>query len=248
MAAVSRYLTKIFVKKILIHHPNAVRSVIRIKYFRRFLLFAPNCLVSLTAFYYSTNPERSWLGLVFSDLLWMRSKCFTLKDFPSPFDDFSPWREFILDKPAMFFSLCSNSLDDSAFDEHPKMHDLPDNDPTEVLTCNICKAEFPSKQCLASHNWISHSRKNPIRRKISGTRCQSCHTEFHTRTKLLNHVACRVHKCNLYYSNLPDLGLELYEQLETQESQRIKKCTREGDNRNFYPIPCCRVRASAVGV
>ena len=85
-------------QKILIHHPNAVRSVIRI----RFLLFAPKFLVSLTAFDYSSNPERSWLGLVFSGLLWMRSKCFTLKDFPSPFDNFSPWREFILDKPAMF--------------------------------------------------------------------------------------------------------------------------------------------------
>ena len=145
-----------------------------------------------------------------------------------------------MESPKDFMRCCNNMLEDSCFDEHVGSTPVAEPAPSEFV-CHLCQSSFDTYQALCSHKWVHHSHKNPIRRKLSGTVCLSCRKDFHTRTKLLNHVAYRVQSCKTYYESLPDIDTQIFEQLETKESLRVKRLVKGGFNRNFHYIPCTRL-------
>ena len=59
----------------------------------------------------------------------------------------------------------------------------------EFVKCNLCAYECKTVQGMNWHRARAHASKHPLRRKIEGTVCCACISEFYTRARLLRHVS-----------------------------------------------------------
>ena len=78
--------------------------------------------------------------------------------------------------------------------------------------------------------------------KIGTTHCLFRLVDFHTRTKLHDHVAYRSPKCLIFYAlHIEAIDHDLYESLESVESIRVKALVAIGKRKNWHPVPSCRI-------
>ena len=55
-------------------------------------------------------------------------------------------------------------------------------------TCATCSKVFPSKNLLSLHRWHDHGLWRDVRNMVTGTVCEVCLQDFHTRHNLLKHL------------------------------------------------------------
>ena len=95
--------------------------------------------------------------------------------------------------------------------------------------------------------FAKHGVTNPIRAKVSGTKCLACCIEFWERSRLLKHLEPRkdsINHCSKYYSLfVPDLPPEQAQELrdvEAAERGRLSKLKKQGLCRGSAACPCVR--------
>ena len=110
------------------------------------------------------------------------------------------------------------------------------------LSCHLCNKICQNHKSLQCHLAGFHKEKNPLRKRILGTLCQSCGTEFHTRHRLLSHLAYNASVCRYYYLNyvecVPD---EVCETLEKESSLLTHALRKKGLNAGYHTMPSFRV-------
>ena len=79
--------------------------------------------------------------------------------------------------------------------------------------CIDCNATFATPAALASHRHRRHGIKNTLRLFFSGTCCQACMLEFHSRERLLYHLK-QARSCRDFVLLQPPLTEEEAEQLD----------------------------------
>ena len=69
------------------------------------------------------------------------------------------------------------------------------------------------------------------------TICQYCLKDVHTRTKVHNHIAYRTKLCKTYYQTyIPDKNEDLINELERDESIRVKQLVKDGFSKLYSPF------------
>ena len=107
--------------------------------------------------------------------------------------------------------------------------------------CTICSKVFRSSNALAAHSARSHNVKNPARKLAFGTQCPSCLKEFHTRYRLIVHLAYRSPACHAIASIVLDpMADDEAERLDTQDRPAIRVLARTGRGAAFARIACCQ--------
>ena len=98
--------------------------------------------------------------------------------------------------------------------------------------CPECNAIRPTRQSLTVHMCKKHKIRRPERMIVHGTICEICRLQFHTRTRLLNHICEKSQLCcDLLWELRP---LEEYHSenaaraLDDAERTRIAEYRREG--------------------
>ena len=173
--------------------PSLFVRVRRLKYFRRFLLWAPIELQQLVSLAFTLDPD-SWLGKVYDDLRWLSG----YEESPSidPSDDPIKWHQFVTGGD--FYLCIRGACNDQVCGDAPCIADPvvpPEDDgivepPCEVpseLSCMLCSQAFPTKAQLNLHMFAQHKIKNPCFMYADGSKCPICLKCFHTRPRLLHH-------------------------------------------------------------
>ena len=101
--------------KQVIPSPSAYLSKLRLKYLHRVCVHAPFELKTLIWADYIACPKFSWLGLCFSDLVWLKAVLFCLRDSPDPVVDCMLWYSLINDLSSEFFKYLDNAVESSCF-------------------------------------------------------------------------------------------------------------------------------------
>ena len=66
--------------------------------------------------------------------------------------------------------------------------------------------------------------------------------EFHTHTKVHNHIAYRSKYCQAYYEHAIDtFDPAIIDELEVEETARVKSIVARGHSKLYSPYPCFRV-------
>merc|ERR1712014_562909 len=78
----------------------------------------------------------------------------------------------------------------------------------------MCTRAFRTKAALATHMYRSHGLKNQVRRLASTTHCLCCLVEFHSRERLVYHLAQAI-KCSAWFNaNMAPMTPEAAEALD----------------------------------
>ena len=81
---------------------------------------------------------------------------------------------------------------------------VPDNNNLGEFTCIVCQKAFPSRQQQSVHAFAAHGVKDVIGLYVNTTHCIICLKEFHTRARLLQHIAYRSDRTNICRLNYFD--------------------------------------------
>jgi len=218
---------------------------IRLKYLRRVIEHAPPLLKKMVAYESSIKSDITWGALIIKDLKYVQSLSPFLDHFPDPTADISVWHHFIASCPTDFHRVIERVLFE--YPDHTCALNLPpvpviQPDVPKPFSCGICSDVFTSHQEAAAHRFKKHGVKSPLRSKIQDTYCYYCMKQFHTRTKVHNHIAYRSKLCASYYNHaIEDLDQNLINALEKEESARVKSIVALGHSKLYHPLPCVRI-------
>jgi len=217
----------------------------RLKYLRRVIVSAPPLLKKMIAYEWSIKSTFTWGELIRNDLKYVKSVSPFLDHFPDPCDDVGVWYHFVASCPKDFYRCTERILFE--YPDNCDVYNLPpvalpkDTGP-KSFPCTICDVAFTSHQEAAAHRFKKHGVKSSLRNKIEATHCLYCCKEFHTRTKVHNHVAYRAKHCAAYYNHaIDDLDPELIKSLETAETARVRTIVAKGHSKLYHPYPCYQI-------
>ena len=143
--------------------------------------------------------EDSWLSALAEDFCWLRN----LVDLPvttDPAVDISPWLEYVVGAKGWRAVLRrAQEACVAARRSAPPHPAAPVSAPDPAgFHCYDCGKPFMTRAQLLSHNAKVHGARRPIRRRIVGTQCQTCLTEFWSRERLVYH-AKSARRCSAWY-------------------------------------------------
>eukprot|EP00973_Karenia_brevis_P018294 2511344-Karenia_brevis.AAC.1 len=109
------------------------------------------------------------------------------------------------------------------------------------LPCPSCGAVFGSKQALAVHQYKEHGVTRELRRFIDGVQCVACLQHFHTRERLVCHLAEKSARCRqIYYMCVSPMSDDQFKALEDEGRSVVAKLQRSGWKRHKAEDPVLR--------
>ncbi len=186
---------------------------------------------------YSSNVW--WISSLKSDFAWL-SLC---GQFNVPCDDLHALEAHIAPDPWRFKkTVCGYAGSEFANLDVPKVFSCFSVPSSSIHHCPRCAKTFDSIQKLNLHLFKAQGLKNPIRRLVSTSTCPICLTEFHTRTRILNHLRYRSHvcRCNLLIAG-PLLSVEA-DLLDFEEAVANRLLAQSGSRAHKAALPCIRVQ------
>ena len=216
--------------------------LMRLRYLRRLVLYAPHDLCCLVSWVHELSPKGSWLSLVLNDLRWLNSH--TTLRFEDPEVDFGKWHAFIVGKNFLHF------VRDAM--RHPDAHEVhvspksPKSSPSEVTSenvCDVCNVVLPTFSQLCQHRFCKHKIKHPAFRYTYGAHCTACLKLFHTRPRLLHHWKSRAKNCfRLVMDNITPLSVEEASLLDKTDAETARIERVEGRPLRFAKVPAVKMR------
>ena len=75
-----------------------------------------------------------------------------------------------------------------------------DTEAAREVECDECDRTFVSRKALLSHKQREHGRRRPARAVIWGSVCPSCGTDFHSLTRVMDHLTRGRLQCRLAFA------------------------------------------------
>ena len=102
-----------------------------------------------------------------------------------------------------------------------------------------CSEAFASKQALGLHKRRVHQFLIPIRRMVWGTRCPICSVQFHSRPRLIQHLAYDAQVCRREFLDGEPLELpdEVIKRLDAIDAVKARSNRRAGLPERFAFVP-----------
>ena len=231
----------------------AIRKL-RLAYFARFLNSAPECLLRLVALEFDHAGELSFIACIIGDLSWVWPLAIDtpLFDLGDPAVCAIQWVQFIRCFPAKFKSVCvkilNNANDGVSFAAGVSRPVAPvvvaPSVPVDIadLTCTVCGKVTKSVASLHGHMSSVHKKRNIVRDVIDSTSCLACLHEFHTRHRMVVHLAYNAPECrHWYFVNIHPLDSETVASLDKQEQLDCKELKAAGHGPRFSAFPSARI-------
>eukprot|EP00973_Karenia_brevis_P068224 9492850-Karenia_brevis.AAC.1 len=121
----------------------------------------------------------------------------------------------------------------------------------EFYSCDICSRAFMSYQSMSLHKCKMHGCVHEAHYLIGGTQCPVCLTEFHSRSRVLEHVMYKGHKFRCFH-NLLLRGRVLSAAQVVVAQQQValesKQFKRAGRRRAHAFLPACRAQGPKLPV
>ena len=107
--------------------------------------------------------------------------------------------------------------------------------------CAECSKIFGSSTALAAHRAKSHNVKNTARNLAFGTQRPSCLVEFHTRYRVVVHLAYRSPVCHAIAKiDMEPMLDEEAELLDEKDRPEMRALARTGRGAEFAKVACCQ--------
>ncbi len=117
-------------------------------------------------------------------------------------------------------------------------------DPYLPFSCPECGDCFASKQAAGLHRRRSHQFVIPIRQMVWGNKCPECGVEFHTRARLIQHLAYDAKLCRASFlkSEPVVLPLALVKELDARDASTSRSMRHRGlpERHALEPAHKCR--------
>ena len=163
---------------------------------------------------------------------------------PDPSVDMDAWYTYVVASPHAFRNLVKravklsvSSLEDITLPSYKKKSS-DDTQPSLSYMCDLCDKSYNTMKDLACHKAGKHLVKQPLRNKIAQTFCLCCGRDYHTRYKIVSHVAYNSAVCRNYYIMcVPDNPVELTSTLDAEESKHAADLRKRGFRPSYHHIP-----------
>ena len=170
----------------------------RVRYFLRFARFGSDQLIHITLL--AKDAKASWLCQCMHVLSRLKLTHSDWMHMPDPFDSISQWIRDARERPRQWQAMIRHAFKKSCEEAIPIGEpDLASADLPCEYACIECGASFASTAALHTHYFARHGVRNYLTAHVAGSVCLNCHTQFHTRKRLISHVLYRVPRCKLYY-------------------------------------------------
>ena len=219
--------------------PLSMLKLVRINFFARVITKVSPRLLKLL--YVARSAPRSWLSSVQADLNFLCAHDNRFGEWSSA--PMSKWVGLFQNNPARALRAVEATLGSESANSRQawattrKLAQLG-----QAFPCEACGQNFSTKQQLATHIYRQHGVKHPARYLVDGTSCPICLLEFHTRTRLIAHIA---NKSTVCFSNLKCRMQPLSEAVIAQMDDEAKVCEkankRSGWRRGRAHEPCIRL-------
>lgn len=227
----------------------------RLFYFTRSLMHAPECLVRLVALEHDCDPPNSYVACIVQDLKWIYKQVNDgpLKGLGDPWRGESNWVTFIKNYPAVFKLQCRRvfnkandgvmfaagfSIDEAA--NKVKKQAVIESHP---FVCRECGLLCKSKAVLDGHLSPIHHNRNVVRDVVDTIVCQSCLHEYKTRHRMIVHLACNAPACrHKYFVNIHPLDADVVECLDLQEAAACRTLKSQGRSRRYSSFPSVKLQ------
>ena len=188
----------------------------------------------------SAPHPRSWASLVGKDLQWLGA--WTHHEVPQIPQGVDEIRNFVLGfSKNSWSSLVDRALRGSiaARTAEPpgRIEDTHDTEP--MYFCYECGDSFHTSQQLMTHFFSEHGRKNSVRCWAAGVSCRSCLKLFHSRPRLIKHLAYNSSRClETLKTNVPPMSSAEVAELDAQDLQAsipLRKSGRRETSASMAP-------------
>ena len=178
----------------------------------------------------------NFVSQIIEDLEVLRQSLFHLLELGHPRQNQYRWYQFISSDPSSFKNVVDRYVAcNSGFAWDAPAASVPATVIPELNQCPHCSCFFTARQ-LPGHLFKAHKIKNPLRRKIAGSKCLCCNKEFHSRNKLIHHVLYLVKRCKAHYQGLPDLAQDIFDSEEKNSAADRTARIRSGRNPLFHEL------------
>ena len=206
----------------------------RLAYLPRVLLSGPRVLQGLLQSRSERGPP-AWVALVRADLQRLQhDACGKLAELGDPICNAMDWAQFMIQFPKEWLQITRLTLSASSDQERqtkPASHAFVPYICT--FQCVLCteKPCFPSAKSLGMHMRIKHGIRESLQSRIGDISiCPGCHTQYHSRARLLRHLTDkrRAVKCRELVNTLPLIPDDLYSQLTAKAADERKEARKVG--------------------
>jgi len=215
-------------------------------------------LKRLVVLEYQIKPDSSWIKTIEQDLSWLYEFEIFSSILPDPGLSIDAWYTYIVNHSNSFKNLVKRAVKISI--KSIVECNLPSYKAKCVLepaaplsfACDLCDKSFGTTKELACHRAGKHLVKQSLRRKIVSTNCYYCGKDYHTRYKIVSHIAYNSAPCRNYYTKcIADYPFEQVAELDAEESRHSSDLRSKGLRPGYHHIPptsCLYVRPFNPGV
>ena len=175
----------------------------RIKYWCRLVREAPHTLLRLALACY--GYAGTWTQSVIEDLhaCWT-SGSKTLDAFPNPRKHLMPW--ILAAREGKWLAKRLSVMLLRLHAPTVATETVPSKSPCEI-PCPDCGDVFPSFVVMCAHRTAKHNYINPLRLHVVGSECLGCKVQFHSYSRLYDHVRTKFACSDHYFSNAPPMSV-----------------------------------------
>jgi hypothetical protein len=229
--------------------PPMKLALLRASVLERLVLYAPACLWAVLQQEYAAT-KASWGALVDLDIRLVAGILHS-GEVPGTFPVLS---QAVAQQPGLWVRLvkAARRRQQSSFEAHTPALRLRQQaqiaarraglrelvaQPVLDFACCLCLATFVTRKALAVHLAKVHQQFRPARHFAHGTRCRACLKQYHTRTRLVEHLR-RVPRClNLLVLVYPPLSIAEVQDLDSAEILRRKAAQKVPWKQQLLPRP-----------
>ena len=235
-------------------------SMARLRYFRRLILQGPAETWSLLKT--ELAWKGSWLEMIHEDLRWMK------KLLPEELPEEDPekgaeiwsthicakkrWKKTVARAAEMSKMYRRNDQQVEDWQESfwkrmeqaglRRVHEEKDKEISKNWACDVCGQRFHTLQQVAAHQFDKHRIRNDARRYARTTHCEVCLMEYHSRTRLVRHLAYTATGCyDQMVQRMHPLNDEQVELAEKEEAGRLRKARHSGRQHARHRMPNVRL-------
>ncbi len=239
------------IAKLRVFAPITIIVYLRIAVFFRVIAKAPGRLLLVLAA--SFGSAKSWLRTVHENLLALAVKSLLLAELRN--GEVMDWADVYIRNPGLLGTIQKALQSDDCNKQESWMSFTP-FEAFEVprSVCNVCGYSCKTIQGLNWQLFRVHNVRASIRCKIPGTVCCCCLKEFHTRERIVRHVAISSNRCHTMYSEFLDIPNETLLALEVATLESSNALAAKGRRRVHAELPPSRTigplhpRANELGV
>ena len=213
------------IRKYNLVNPSVLLSLARLQLFARIFKKDVQALVELIRFHQPKGT--SWMAALRDDFKWFSSH----ESYQDKHDfTINQWINEVRSDPKQFISTVRKYSSTPYANLHAfRASDVPDvvtvAAPVVIIPCHRCHLcdhlPFATHQQVMLHLFVEHQVKNLVHSRVTTTFCEICLLQFHTRTRLIEHIKGHKGRGTICLNNYFDIP-PVYDAIQLAEIDAVE--------------------------